>query len=140
VECINKKGDFIMAVTYEEMTPIIPHTTMRKMLNNGVHRTYQIRAEEGYLLHDTQYDFDDRVVTVDPETGEEIINYVPKLGYHSGMVSCGYNYDFTPSEMLDEAGNTVTAYGSRKFYTKPTTDVPENQIFGVTNPPTPEVM
>lgn len=113
--------------TYEDMETLIPNTTMRKLFIDGVHRTYNIQANEGYVLHDNNYD----QPIIDEETYEQIGS---TLGYHGGVVSCGYFYDFTPVEMLDEAGNTVTAYGSRKFFAKLASEVPSDQIFGVTEP------
>lgn len=113
-----------MAITYEEVTPsIIPNTTMRKMLSNGVHRTYVIEPVEGYVLHDNTAD------GIDLED-----NIVPR--YSTGTCSCGASYDFSTTEMTvpDINGNevTVTAYGSREFFAFPSDLVPdpENNIYG----------
>ena len=126
-----------MAITYENMTSIIPNATMQKMYINGVHKTYIIAPNDGYVMHDTARDFTNYQTVVDEITGEETTIEIPMLGY-GGDSSCGYAYEFTPIEMQDEAGNTVTAYGSRQFYCKLATDVPADQIFGVVD--TPEVM
>ena len=124
-----------MAVwTYETINSPIPNATVEKGYADGVHKIYRITPLSGYVLHDTQYDgvnFEERF---DEETGEMIIVEIPYLGYHSYRVTCSASYAFTPIEMLDEAGNTVTAYGNRKFYCKLATDVPENQIFGTVEP------
>ena len=128
-----------MAVTYESVPAIIPNTEMRKKLFDGVHRNYMIKPADGYVMHDVNYDYLEERISIDPITGEEVTEYVTMLGYRPTEGSVSANYDFTPTEMLDEAGNTVTAYGSRQFFCKPIADVPENQIFGVTNPPA-EVM
>ena len=117
-----------MAVTYEEITTLIPNTSMKKMYINDVFRTYNITPCDGYVMHDSNYDRN----IVDEETFEPTGEVI--LGYRPTMASCGYNYDFTTTEMLDEAGNTVTAYGSRKFFAKLTSEVPGDQIFGVTEP------
>lgn len=114
-----------MAITYEDVLPtIIPNTTMRKMLSNGVHRTYDIEPNDGYVLHDSASDMEG----FDPETGEltgQIVFY-----YASGGASCGANYDFTPVQVTDENGVTHTAYGSRAFFARPASEVPANQIYG----------
>jgi hypothetical protein len=118
--------------TYEDIEPIIPNTIMQKAYMNGVHRVFRIQAAEGYVLHDKNYDlpvYDENW----NETGEIT------LGYHTGVVSCAAAYDFAPAEMQDEAGNVVTAYGNRQFYTKLASDVPTDQIFG-NDEPKPEVM
>lgn len=118
-----------MAYTYETITPIIPNTVMQKAYLNGTFRSYRIQAEEGYVLHDTNYD--------SPVYDEELGDFTGEiiLGYHPNVVSCAASYDFTPAEMLDEAGNTVTAYGTRQFFTKLASDVPPDQIFGVVDQP-----
>lgn len=115
-----------MAITYEEVTPsIIPNTTMRKMLSNGVHRTYVIEAVDGYVLHDNSAD------GINLETGDP----VPR--YSTGTCSCGASYDFSTAELTvpDINGNmiTVTAYGSREFFAFPANLVPdpENNIYGI---------
>ena len=124
-----------MAITYEELSPVIPNTAMRKMLLNGNPRTIQIQALDGYVLHDTNYDTHRDEVTIDHDTGFETVVQIPMIGYHTGVVSCAASYDFAPAEMLDEEGDKVTAYGSRQFFTKLATDVPADQIFGVVEPP-----
>jgi hypothetical protein len=102
----------------------IPNTTI---VLNSAGTYYYITPDEGYVLHDSNYDD----VIFNEETGEEI---GIQLGYRRTTASVFIRtYDFTPHEMLDEAGNTVMAYGARNFYTKLETDVPENQIFGVGN-------
>ena len=111
-----------MAYTYEDVTPIVPNTTMRKRLRDGVDYQYLIKPVDGYVLHDTAFDLTD----IDPVTEEEIIT----LGYRTTEGSVGASYDFSTGTMLDEAGNTVTYYGARQYFTKLATDVPENQIFG----------
>lgn len=115
-------------MAYIDVEPIIPNTIMQKYINNaGVERTYRITPNEGYVLHDTQYDYP----IVDDETMEEIGT---GLGYIGAVVTVAINYDFSTHEMLDESGNTVTAYGDRNLYTKLESDVPADSIFGVTEP------
>ena len=113
-----------MAITYEDVIPsLIPNTTMRKMLSDGVHRTYVIEAVDGYVLHDNAADGSD-------------INGNTVYLYSTGTCSCGKNYDFSTTELTvpDINGNmvTVTAYGSREFFAFPANLVPdpENNIYG----------
>jgi hypothetical protein len=109
--------------TYEDVIPtLIPNTTMQKKLNDGVFLVYAITPNEGYVLHDNAYDFSEP----DPETG----GIIPLIGYRTTTATCAAAYDFSTAEMVDEAGNTVLAYGSRQFYTKLASDVPADQIFG----------
>ncbi len=124
-----------MAYTYESMESIIPNAVMRKRLSNGVLRSYLIRPAEGYLLHYNSYD----VPVLDEN--DNIVDGEFVLGYRSTEGSVGYNYDFTPVEMQDETGATVTAYGSRQFFCKPISEVGEGAgIFGGNTEPKPEIM
>ena len=123
-----------MAYTYEPMETLIPNAIMRKRLRDGVLSSYLIKPAEGYLLHDNNYD----AFIYDEETLEPI--GVESLGYRSTEGSVGYNYDFTPVEMQDETGNTVTAYGSRQFFCKPIDEVGEGaEIFGGNTEPEHEI-
>lgn len=131
-----------MAWTYENMETIVPNATMRKGYMDGVHKTYRIKPNEGYVMHDSAYDtfaytpvLDEFGNPVYDEFGMPVTTETPVLGYRPTEASVGYNYDWTPVEMLDEAGNTVTAYGRYQFFCKPIDEVPADQIFGVTNPP-----
>ena len=78
-----------MPIIYEEVIPTpIENVTVKKAFNNGVHRTYTLKANEGYVLHDNTLD----AQGYDEETGEftdEII-----LGYSEGTKTCGANYDW----------------------------------------------
>lgn len=113
---------------YIGTTPIIPNTTMQIYVNSaGVQKTYRITPNEGYVMHDNTYDEPVLIPETAEPTGEVI------LGYRPTTASVALAYDFSTTETLDEAGNTVLAYGSRQLYTKLATDVPENQIFGVSN-------
>lgn len=108
--------------TYEDVNPtLIPNTTMQKRLNNGIHIQYLITPNEGYVLHDNTYDY---------PIFDEFDNETTVLGYRTTTGTVAAAYDFSTTEMIDEAGNTVLAYGNRQFYTKLANDVPENQIFG----------
>lgn len=96
-----------MAISYEDVNPtLIPNTTMRKLLSNGVHITYNITPNPGYVLHDKDYDYPD-------EDGNLI------LGYRTTMASCRYDYDFVANP--------------NEFYTVPESEVPADQIFGGEN-------
>ena len=95
-------------LTYDIMSPSpIPNTVVKKMYKDGVHLYYHIQAIEGYTLHDKVRDGAD----IDPITMEE----TKRLGYTTDYTTCGANYDFTPVEIVDENGNTFTAYGEREF-------------------------
>lgn len=116
-----------MVITYEDVNPtLIPNTTMKKTLRDGVHTNYRIQPNEGYVIHDKARD----MVDLDPDTMEETL----KRGYTTTYASCGANYAFTPVTIADENGVTFTAYGSREFAARLATDVPADQIFGVGKP------
>ena len=122
-----------MAYTYEEVIPTpIPNTKVEKMLNNGVHRTYRITPNEGYVLHDNRVNEE----VIDPETLEptgEIIMF-----YAVGSTTVRYDYDFTvvvPDTITDINGNTIAVnkVGACEFFAVPRNLIPENQTFGVGN-------
>lgn len=95
---------------------LIPNTTMHKHYNtNNVFTGYKITPNDGYVLHDKQYDqYEDY-----DENGEPIGN--PILGYRTSTASCAANYDFTANP--------------REFYAVLASEVPADQIFGVTDKP-----
>ena len=98
-----------MAWTYETVIPTpIENTTVERAYSNGVLRRYRITPNEGYVLHDTNYD---RHIDID---GDELTE--PILGFGRTTVSCAANYDFTANP--------------RQFYAVPENDVPADQIFG----------
>lgn len=107
-----------MAYTYEDVIPtLIANTTMQKRLLNGVHRTYLIKANDGYVLHDNTGNWTE----TDPITGEEVV----KKAYYTGTVTCAASYDFVTNP--------------RGFEAVLENEVPSDQIFGkVDNDP--EVM
>lgn len=117
-----------MAVlTYEDVNPApISNTTVSKVLRDGTHISYRVQPNAGYVLHDKARDYAD----IDPNTMEETL----KLGYTSGYATCGANYAFTPVTVTDENGVTFTAYGSREFAARRISDVPADQVFGVSKP------
>lgn len=115
-----------MAITYADVTPsLIPNTIIRKMLIDGVHKTYQIFPATNYVLHDNTMDID----VIDKATYEVIGK---KFGYspYGVYVSCGANYDFTAHTVTDENGDIFTAYGNREFFAVLESEVPADQIFG----------
>ena len=63
-----------------------------------------------------------------------------ELGYRRTEASVAAAYDFATTQETDINGNTVTAYGERKFYTLLESDVPTNSIFGGGTTPPVEVM
>lgn len=101
-----------------DVTPIIPNTTMQRYdsVSSGKPLTYKITPIDGYVLHDKGYD------ATDEETG------ITTITYRRTTASVGVAYDFSTTQVTDLNGNTVTAYGSREFYTLPESDVPEDQI------------
>lgn len=121
-------------MAYEPVTPIIPNTIMQKYINGaGTWLTYVIKPADGYVLHDSTYD--DIVRDEDGnETGEIIPNY------RRTQASVAKNYDFSTTQVADINGNTVTAYGSRQFYTLPESSVPADHILGGGVTPDVEVM
>lgn len=117
-------------MAYETVTPIIPNTTMQKYINGaGTWTAYVIKPESGYVLHDSSYD----AVHTDEEGNVTSV----ELGYRRTEASVAAAYDFTTTQETDINGNTVTAYGERKFYTLLESDVPTANIFG--GGTTPEV-
>ena len=125
-----------MSITYAYMESIVPNAAMRKRYTDGDFRQYLIRPNGGYVMHDKDYD-----LPIYEPVYDEFGNWVDevdtgrvRLGYRRTEGSVGYFYDWTPVEMLDEAGNTVLAYGERQFFCKPIDEVPADQIFGVTQP------
>lgn len=105
-----------MAITYEPVNPsLIENTIMQKRLSDGVHRTYTIKAVDGYVLHDNANDWqgvDENGMPLFDENGEPVM----VLGYSIGTVTCAANYDFVANP--------------RDFYAVPVDSVPADQIFG----------
>lgn len=95
-----------------DVTPIIENTRMEAYYNSSnVLRTYFIYPNEGYVLHDNQYDhpvFDEET---GEDTGEIMLGYIP----YPSFVGVGYNYDFVANE--------------RELYCVPADTVPADQIF-----------
>lgn len=110
-----------MAYTYEEMIPSpLENITVEKAFYNDVHRSYRLRPNEGYVMHDKLCD----VTVIDEETLIPTGEILP--GYIWSYASVGANYDFVTNP--------------REFYAALETDVPENQIFGGGNNNDHEVM
>lgn len=112
-------------MAYELVEPtLIANTTMKKYINSaGVFKQYLIYPNEGYVLHDNAGSW------TDPNTN---VHYE---AYYSGSCSCGANYDFANTTTIDG----YTAHGPREFFARPASEVPDNQIFGLT-PSEPEVI
>lgn len=107
-------------ITYEDVTPpIIANTIMQKRLWDGVHKTYTIKAIDGYVLHDNTLDYP----STDAETGEPLFdengNELITLGYAAGTTTCAASYNFVANP--------------REFYAVPEDSVPADQIFGGVN-------
>lgn len=105
-----------MAVyTYEDVNPtLIANTTMRKLFINGVWKTYNITANEGYVLHDNTLDQYEGGLDENGEPVGELL-----LGYTTTTCTCGASYDFTANP--------------REFYAVLASEVPADQIFGSGN-------
>ena len=98
-------------ISYENVIPSpIENATTKKLLADGVHRTYNIKANDGYILHDKTLDCD-----IDIANGGIPLDE-PILGFTRGTVSCAASYDFTANP--------------REFYAVPEDSVPADQIFG----------
>jgi hypothetical protein len=107
-----KKGGLIVAITKEEMNPSpIVNATVLKGFVDGVHKVYEITANDGYVLHDKLLDEE----VIDPVTLEPTGEI--KLGYYAGERSVAASYDF--------------AANPREFYTVLENSVPADQIFNV---------
>lgn len=99
-----------MAYTYEDVVPsFIENTTMYKKLRDGVHTTYAITPNEGYVLHDNMLDN----VILD-ETGEPTGEVI--LRYYQGTRTVAASYDFVTNP--------------REFYAVLRSTVPESDICG----------
>lgn len=130
LECEIKEREIIMAFTYENVTPtLIPNTTMKKRLRDGVDYQYIITPDIGYVIHDKDGDWED-------------LDGKLQRSYTRTDISCSASYDFTPLtiQIEDNDGNTisVTAYGESEFFAIADTVAPENNIFEDKNEP--EVM
>lgn len=122
-----------MNYTYEDVIPsLIPNTIMQKKLGDGIHRTYTIKAIDGYVLHDKTRDYE----YINPDTDE----WIPKRGYTTAMSTCQAAYAFTPTEITIDDGTVVTAYGAREYFAIPENDVPADQVFGGGNNNNHEIM
>jgi hypothetical protein len=99
-----------MTFTYENVSPsLIANTTMQIRLIDGVPKQYLITVNEGYVLHDSEYD-------IYPEYDEEGNGIgEPVLGYTQMTRTCGYNYDFNANP--------------RQFYAVLADSVPVDSIY-----------
>lgn len=105
-----------MAITNGNViTNLLENITVTEKLNNGVLVAYDIRANEGYVLHDNMLDYEDADGNI-------------VLGYKGDSRSVPKSYDFTANP--------------REFYAVLESEVPdpENQIFGGGNNNDHEVM
>lgn len=95
-------------MTREILTPSpIPNATVTKCFFDGGVPYYEVKPNEGYVLHDKARD----CLSIATDTMEQS----QKLGYTAGFVTCGINYEFTPITVTDENGVSFTAYGPREF-------------------------
>lgn len=101
------EGNLTMTSVYEDISTLIPNTTMQRVLVDGVCKVYTIKANDGYVLHDNSGDW----AEFDCELGEE----VTKFAYYTAVCSCSAKYDFEANQ--------------RDFHAVKITDVPSTQIF-----------
>jgi hypothetical protein len=123
-------------------TSPVPNTTLQELFLNGVLKGYEIKAANGYLLHDKDLDM--------PELDEnfnETGNIIPWFTGHGTSVRLDYDYTVTTQgeyKYTDENGMEITVpvtmIGAREFYTVPENIVPEDQKLGggSINPPVTE--
>lgn len=104
-----------MAITREDLNPtLIENTSMKKVFRDGVHVQYDITPNEGYVLHDKNYDMPVFDEATGMETGEIV------LGYRVSTASVAARYDFEAN--------------LRELYAVLASDVPADQIFGTPEP------
>lgn len=123
-----------MAWTYETVTPtLVPNTVTQKKLLDGVFKIYEIKPNEGYVLHDKRIDLDE----LDPNTGMPTGNIIPWFKISSTTVSKNYDFDNVTAgtyTYTDENGMPVTIpvsmIGEYEFYTLPERIVPTSQTCG----------
>lgn len=105
----------------------IPNVIITPIIHNGTLRGYDLAPINGYVLHDNAGDYEEVDMFTQEPTGRIIFTY------SVGSCSCGANYDFSTVTVTDENGVNHTAYGSREFFARPRTEVPENQIYSGSN-------
>ena len=94
-----------------EVTPYFENTTQQAFyINENQLRAYYITPMEGYVLHDKALDMPEYFEGTTEETGNII------LGYTTGTISVGYNYNFEENP--------------REIYAVLRETIPDNQIFG----------
>ena len=104
--------------TYEDVIPsLIPNTTMKKKLLDGVHKVYIIEPDKGYVLHDNRT----CGIILDNDSFKELGRY-PKFA--TADISVWANYDFNTMttgtyEGVDGVTYNVTKIGEYEFYTLP---------------------
>lgn len=99
---------------------IIPNTRMEAYYNtSNVLRKYYIYPLEGYALHDNAYD-EPILDAQGNETGEVLQRFT------TAFTTVPYNYDFEVNP--------------DNIFTKPLSELGENQLCGDTTKPKPEVM
>lgn len=96
----------------ETVTPSpIPNATVERLCTaDGKTEFFSIYPNEGYILHDKVRDTTDG----DPFSGA--VNTL--LGYTDDRITCASSYDFSPVTVIDEDGNSHTAYGAREFFAR----------------------
>lgn len=126
-----------MAIWTEEnvIPSLIANTTMVKRFADGVHKTYKITPNPGYVLHDNRHDeyaeYDDNGNPI----GEPI-----RLGYYSGTRSVSASYDFDNVVQAMDGTTAVYKIGEYGFYAIPSSDIGNGQIFGGGTEPDHEIM
>lgn len=115
--------DFMNTLVWEDVVPsLIPHTTMRKRIKNGVATYYNIVPEEGYVLHDKGRD-----VEIEIEDNPEQIEL--HRGYTKMGTTCGINYSFDIGTLTLENGDFAISYGEQQYFAIPIGSVEEKYIY-----------
>ena len=117
-----------MAVwTEENVTPsLIENTTMVKRFADGVHKTYRITPNEGYVLHDNMLDD-----YAEYDENGNPIGEPSALGYYAGMRTVNASYDFDNVVQGMDGSTAVYKVGEREFYAILAEDVDADQIHNV---------
>ena len=91
-------------------SPISNATVERLFTADGKIEFFSIYPNEGYILHDKVRD------TTDESPLAGAVDTV--LGYTEHRITCAASYDFSPVTVIDEDGNSHTAYGAREFFAR----------------------
>lgn len=104
-----------MGIEYVLNTQIvIPNVKIENVLFDGVHRTYRLSPNEGFVLHNKKTDITD-------ENGNVTRRYC------STYTTVNASYNFTTTTVIDG----YTAYGVNEYFARPISEVAADQIYGL---------